>query len=121
MLKERPKAAEFSYGVNPLQLFHGDTVVGSLRMYPLAGATNIDFISDVLIQPEFQGMGYGRALLQEALNRSRARSQQLEVVFGNARARSLYLSLGFVAVDVCHKPTGDKILSYSVMRRDSRK
>lgn len=52
---------------------------------------------NLLVEPQFQGRGYGRLLLEFFIesNRPKARQLFLEVRVGNARAIRLYESVGF--------------------------
>ena len=49
----------------------------------------------LLVKPECRGKGYGRALLQRAIENNFPRKMVLEVDADNAPALNLYLSLGF--------------------------
>lgn len=55
-------------------------------------------VSDIVVAPEAEGRGVGRALMAEGERWSRARGHRLltlNVFDGNVRARGLYESLGF--------------------------
>ena len=49
----------------------------------------------LLVKPECRGKGYGRALLQTAIEKNFPRKMVLEVNADNLPALNLYLSLGF--------------------------
>lgn len=49
----------------------------------------------ILVKPEYRGKGYGRALLQTAIENNFPRKMVLEVDADNTPALNLYLSLGF--------------------------
>lgn len=49
----------------------------------------------LLVKPECRGNGYGRALIQRAIENNFPRKMVLEVDFDNTPALNLYLSLGF--------------------------
>ena len=55
------------------------------------------------VSPDWQGVGVGRQLLKELINRSRDQGRKLiylEVRSGNERAIRLYRSLGFIDIGV---------------------
>ena len=49
----------------------------------------------ILVKPESRGKGYGRALLQTAIEKNFPRKMVLEVYANNTPALNLYRSLGF--------------------------
>jgi len=58
-------------------------------------------INNVAVRPEYRGRGYGRALVEAALDHGRAAgalTALLDVRRSNLVAQRLYLSLGFVQV-----------------------
>lgn len=58
---------------------------------------------NIAIDPDYQGKGYGRWLLEQGLKQQMARGMQscfLEVRKSNHQARALYCSLGFIQVGV---------------------
>lgn len=75
-----------------------DTIVGySITMQVIDEAE----LLEIAVDPAHQGQGWGRALLQEALEAARhqgARCMHLEVRESNAKARKMYASVGFRAV-----------------------
>lgn len=54
------------------------------------------------VHPEHQRRGIGRSLAQFALTRMTGEEKDVEVLFGNEPARSLYRSLGFTRETVVH-------------------
>lgn len=83
-----------------LVLFYVDQVIGFAVIY------NTKFSTDLLtigIDPEYQGRGFGRYLLENTLKDALAGGATecfLEVRFSNLRAISLYESVGFVKAGV---------------------
>ncbi|MBR7677783.1 GNAT family N-acetyltransferase [Streptomyces daliensis] len=81
----------------------GWAAVGPYRQGTGAGATAADDDAElyaVYVRPELIGTGTGRALMDAALERARARGFRrmlLWVVTGNARARRFYERAGFTA------------------------
>ncbi len=64
-----------------------------------SGGRQALFVYDLSIDPEFQGRGHGRAAMLLAEDEARARGLvriELNVFGGNAVARGLYRSLGYV-------------------------
>lgn len=82
-----------------------DRVVGwgarDSRDYPGDPAVGWNYISDLWIDPQWQGRGVGSALLDEFLSRIRAESidtATIEAVEANLGAIKLYRSKGFVEI-----------------------
>jgi [ribosomal protein S18]-alanine N-acetyltransferase len=72
-------------------------------------------INNVAVRPEDRGKGYGRALVEAALDHGRragARLALLEVRRSNTAAQRLYLSLGFA-------PAGERRRYYSHPEEDA--
>lgn len=68
-----------------------------------SGGRRVIFVYDISIEPEQQGRGYGRAAMRLAEEEARARGCariELHVFGGNAVARGLYRSLGYVETSV---------------------
>lgn len=90
----------FSDAYKLLVLFCADKAVGFAVIY------NTKFSTDLLtigIDPEYQGKGFGRYLLENTLKEALAGGASecfLEVRFSNFRAISLYESVGFVKAGV---------------------
>lgn len=64
-----------------------------------SGGRQVFFVYDLSIEPEFQGRGYGRRAMLLAEDEARRRGLgrlELNVFGGNAVARGLYRSLGYV-------------------------
>ena len=62
-------------------------------------ARRVMFVYDITVEAEHQGHGYGRAAMQLAEDEARSRGIgriELNVFGGNAVARGLYRSLGYV-------------------------
>jgi ribosomal-protein-alanine N-acetyltransferase len=62
-------------------------------------------INNVAVRPEYRGRGFGRRLIERAIEDGRRRGAiraLLEVRSGNAPARQLYEKLGFAAIGVRH-------------------
>jgi len=72
-------------------------------------------VNNVAVRPEHRGKGYGRALVESALDHGRAAgalTALLEVRRSNLAAQRLYLSLGFVQV-------GERLRYYSHPEEDA--
>lgn len=50
---------------------------------------------DLFVLPEFRRKGYGKALLEKAIETNRPKGMMLHVDIDNIAARNLYESLGF--------------------------
>jgi ribosomal protein S18 acetylase RimI-like enzyme len=79
-------------------------VVGTLWFGPPLGSSRLAiFIWDIVVAPEFRGMGYGRAALEalEPITRELGYAEIEPQVFGdNEIARNLYRSAGYVDTNV---------------------
>jgi len=69
-----------------------DEAVGYIEMTTLADENEP---IQILVKPECRGKGYGRALLQTAIEKNFPKKMVLEVDADNTPALNLYLSLGF--------------------------
>lgn len=82
----------------PLAIYAGEKMIGFL-MYEFAPDTSIPWITRFMIDQKYQGRGYGRAALQEAIMLIEAQSERdhikLPVHPDNAIAERLFRSLGF--------------------------
>ena len=80
-----------------VSVFDGNQIVAMARVI---GDMGLDYyIKDVIVRPEYQGKGIGRALTEACIECARAAGYlqlELEVVAGNRRAEELYKSVGFV-------------------------
>lgn len=81
-------------------------VVGLVRIVDreawLGGATlKVGGITAVGIRPDFQGQGYGRAIMEAALERSRQRGDALSIAFARRAVDGFYPKLGYVGLG-CH-------------------
>jgi ribosomal protein S18 acetylase RimI-like enzyme len=68
-------------------------------MWPLDSVTHVREIKALAVAPDFYRQGVGRGLLEHVIDEARtdgARKLTLRVLGGNAPARALYESLGFV-------------------------
>lgn len=115
-----------SWWVDRLAHPEGLTIaLGAMEGPSLAGTVALEFSSRtktqhkalvvaMYVRPVWRGRGFGRALMQAALNEAKARPHvttvQLEVTEGNAAAVALYQSLGFEAYGTepraVHSPQG---------------
>jgi ribosomal protein S18 acetylase RimI-like enzyme len=74
----------------------GDQVIGKVHLQLIAGVGGIYGLG---VLPEFRGKGFGRAVLQGAVDKLKeagAKEIMLQVATGNANALHLYESCGFV-------------------------
>ncbi len=82
----------------PLAVYYDDTMVGFV-MYGLEPADNTWWVSRLMIDERYQGKGYGRAAMQQVIERPRETPGCQEVLLGystdNRAAQRLYASLGF--------------------------
>ena len=87
----------------PRAIYDGDTIVGFL-MYGRDPKTGADWIIRLMVGAEYQGNGYGRAAIEQALDLLKRQSDCKEILISympeNAVAERLYASLGF-------RPTGE--------------
>ncbi len=82
-----------------LDVLDGDRVVGNLWLSQQGAASSDWFVYNVAIDAALRGRGYGRQAMRAAEAYVRARGGtrlSLNVFGGNAVARSLYASLGYV-------------------------
>jgi len=84
---------------HPLVVFHGDEPVG-FCMWAKDSASGQYWVVRLMIDARFQGRGFGRAAMEKllALMRAEGARDQIYVSFvpGNAVARNLYASMGFL-------------------------
>ncbi len=85
-------------------VLHGDVVVGSLWLAERREASAGEwYIYDIVVDEEFRGQGYGRATMTAAEEYVRAQGGTklgLNVFGFNTVARSLYESMGYVAMTI---------------------
>ncbi len=83
----------------PRAIYDDETLVGFL-MYGRDAETGADWIFRLMIGAEYQGRGYGRAALQQALGLLRRQPDSKEILISympeNIGAERMYASLGFV-------------------------
>lgn len=86
----------------PLAIYAGETMVGFL-MYDFDPSDGTPWINRMMIDRAYQGRGYGRAALQEAILRIEAQSERDEIKISfepdNEVAEHLYRSMGFEDTD----------------------
>lgn len=79
-------------------LIDNGVAVGTISLYIDKKGNKYD-ISNVLVDKKYQGRGYGKALIKEALkkfNKAKVKSLTMFVEKANQRAINTYLSSGFV-------------------------
>jgi diamine N-acetyltransferase len=90
----------------PLAIYQGETMVGFL-MYAPTGNEGQYWIWRLMIDKDYQGRGYGRAAMQEAIELLRmphdCKEIWLDFTPGNVVAERLYLNLGFDKMGVDEK------------------
>jgi diamine N-acetyltransferase len=95
----------------PLAIYAGERMIGFL-MYEFAPDSSIPWIIRFMIDHKYQGRGYGRAALQEAIMLIEAQSERdnikLRISPDNPAAERLFRSLGF-------EPTSESREGASVM------
>jgi ribosomal protein S18 acetylase RimI-like enzyme len=108
--RDQPDDAAFAAGVERLltdpdteYLLTGDPVVGVCQLryrFSVWTGTEDCWLEDIFVEPEARGSGVGRALIEAAFDRARARGcarVELDVNEANPAALALYESLGFEA------------------------
>lgn len=87
-----------------MQIMLANQCIGFYIIQALRTATFTEWtLEEIAVSPHYQGQGYGRTLLNELIKQARAAQVDdifLEVRASNHRARKLYLSSGFVQIDV---------------------
>ena len=107
------RADDFSWSAEQFlgSLKAGDAIYLAYQEKTLIGyfvlrtVVDVSELMEIAVDPEFQGMGFGRRLLTEALKTAKlsgANRVTLEVRVSNARARHLYETAGFT-VDAVRK------------------
>lgn len=83
---------------NPLAIYLDDQMVGFI-MYDFEPKENRGYITRLMIDTRFQGRGYGRAAMQQVIERLRqipgCREIRTSFAPSNTIAERLYTSLGF--------------------------
>jgi diamine N-acetyltransferase len=96
----------------PLAIYAGRRIIGFM-VYQFAPDDDIPWIDHFMIDQKYQGKGYGRAALQEAIMLIEAQSERSEIKIAlqpdNTVAERLFRSLSF-------EPTGEMQDSKTVMR-----
>lgn len=85
----------------PLAAYDGDTMVGFIMYHPEDyGMAKLWFIERLMVGKDYQGKGYGRAIMEALLSRLRPVAGYNAVLISfipeNTAAQNLYASLGFV-------------------------
>jgi len=98
--------AAYTPGMVPLAAYDGDTMVGFTMFEATPDDAGRYWIMRVMVDPEQQGKGYGRALMGAVITRMRHDITDLHEIAldyheDNAVAAKLYASLGF-------QPTGER-------------
>ena len=84
----------------------GGEVVGFVRIVDravrLGGKTlTVGGITSVCLRPDFRGQGYGRAIMEEALEASKGRGDALSIAFARRAVDGFYPRLGYLGLG-CH-------------------
>ena len=97
---------------NPYAIYHGDQMVGFI-MYDFEPKEARGYITRLMVDSRFQGRGYGRAAMEQAIKRLKeipdCKELQTSYAPANAAAEKLYSSLGF-------KHTGEQIDGEIIVR-----
>lgn len=107
------RADDFSWSVEQFlgSLKAGDAIVlayldqALIGYFVLRTVVDVSELMEIAVDPEYQGKGFGRKLLTEALKTAKlsgANRVTLEVRIGNTRARHLYETSGFT-IDAIRK------------------
>ncbi len=93
---DEPEAlkAGFQNALLTLGAYDGDQLLGLIRT--VGDGHTIVYIQDILVLPEYQRKGIGRALMQEILQRFRAVRQIVLATDNTPKTISFYESQGFV-------------------------
>lgn len=94
-------AFEPDAGLVPLGVYDGDTMVGFVMYgYPRYRGKNIWAIFRLMVDKNHQGNGYGRAAMEQVIQRISAQSDCTEIYISyqpdNTIAAKLYASMGFL-------------------------
>ena len=80
-----------------LAAYEGDRMIGLVRA--VGDGQTVVLIQDVLVRPEYQGRGVGRALLEAALDRFRSVRQVQLLTDDRPETVAFYQALGFKPVN----------------------
>lgn len=73
----------------------GETVIGYSVVKPFIDESEL---LEIAVSPQFQGKGYGKALLAHSMDHAKSKAirlMRLEVRVSNTRAQNLYVKFGF--------------------------
>ncbi len=88
-------ARMFSKSLACYGAFEGDTLIGLVRL--VGDGEHILYIQDILVNPDYQTMGTGKALMQRALEDfSHVRQKVLITDLADTHVHAFYTTLGFV-------------------------
>lgn len=108
--------AHFYPELIPQAIYDGDRMVGFL-LYGYDEKEDAYWVARLMVDREQQGKGYGRAAMLHLLNMLRAipgcKRVRISYEPHNSRARSLYLSLGFV--ETGEELEGESVAQYDVV------
>ncbi len=96
---DRPDVLQkgFEHSLLCLAAYEGDRMIGLVRA--VGDGQTVVLIQDVLVRPEYQGRGVGRALLETALDRFRSVRQVQLLTDDRPETVAFYEALGFKPVN----------------------
>ena len=100
---EDPQGYAIKTGGEIFFVLEGERAVGTAAMVPFKGATTpgVYELAKMAVQPEFQGRGYSKLLMQACLDFARRKDAREIVLITNdqlAPALGLYHATGFIAM-----------------------